>query len=103
MDLDPKYDNYDFPYEAKEPQNGHAGHLTEAQIAQVHQLRMMLEAAGVTDRLDTLTMVRSRVERAAFRRCRQLTTRITLLLTVSCSCASSVPASSMSSFLRRCM
>ncbi|KAH8707460.1 hypothetical protein MY5147_005342 [Beauveria neobassiana] len=58
MDIDPKYDNYDFPYEAKEAQNGHAGHLNEAQIAQVHQLRMMLEAEGFTERLDTLTLLR---------------------------------------------
>lgn len=57
MDLDKKYDNYDFPVEAAEPQDGHAGHLTEAQIAQVHQFRMMLEAEGFTDRLDTLTLV----------------------------------------------
>lgn len=57
MDLNPKYDDYDFPYEAKEPQNGHPGHLTEEQIAQVHQLRMLLEAEGFTDRLDTLTLV----------------------------------------------
>lgn len=57
MDLDPKYDNYDFPYEAAEAQDGHAGHLTEGQIAQVHQLRMMLEAEGITERLDTLTLV----------------------------------------------
>lgn len=102
MDLDPKYDHYDFPYEAKDPQNGHAGHLTEAQIAQVHQLRMMLEAEGVTDRLDTLTMVRSSAELAAFRRSRQLGTRATLLLTFACSCASSVPASSMSRSPSRC-
>lgn len=57
MDIDAKYDNYDFPYEAKEPQDGHAGHLKPDQIAQVHQLRMMLEAEGFTDRLDTLTLV----------------------------------------------
>lgn len=58
MDLDPKYDDYDFPYEAATPQDGHPGHLTEAQIAQVHQFRMLLEAEGFTDRLDTLTLVR---------------------------------------------
>ncbi|KYK57200.1 Sec14 cytosolic factor [Drechmeria coniospora] len=58
MDLDKKYDDYDFPHTAAEPQNGHAGHLTEGQIAQVHQLRMMLEAEGFTDRLDTLTLLR---------------------------------------------
>ncbi|OAA54234.1 Sec14 cytosolic factor [Cordyceps fumosorosea ARSEF 2679] len=56
MDIDAKYDHYDFPYEAKEPQIGHAGHLDAAQIAQVHQLRMMLEAEGLTERLDTLTL-----------------------------------------------
>ncbi|KAE8392194.1 CRAL-TRIO domain-containing protein [Aspergillus alliaceus] len=58
MDQNPKYDNYDFPYTAVMPQDGHAGHLTEQQIAKVHQLRMMLEAEGYTDRLDTLTMLR---------------------------------------------
>lgn len=58
MDIDKKYDNYDFPVTAAEPQDGHAGHLTEQQIAQVHQLRMMLEAEGYTARLDTLTLVR---------------------------------------------
>jgi hypothetical protein len=57
MDLNPKYDDYDFPYTAATPQDGHLGHLTEQQIAQVYQLRMMLEAEGYTDRLDTLTMV----------------------------------------------
>lgn len=57
MDIDPKYDHYDFPTECVEPLNGHAGHLTEEQIAQVHQLRMMLEAEGYKDRLDTLTLV----------------------------------------------
>lgn len=58
MDTNPKYDDYDFPIETAEAQDGHPGHLTEQQIAQVHQLRMMLEAEGFTDRLDTLTMVR---------------------------------------------
>ncbi|KND89300.1 Sec14 cytosolic factor, partial [Tolypocladium ophioglossoides CBS 100239] len=58
MDLDTKYDNYDFPYTAAEAPQGHAGNLTEEQIAQVHQLRMMLESEGYTDRLDTLTMLR---------------------------------------------
>lgn len=57
MDTDAKYDNYDFPYTAAEAQEGHPGHLTEMQIAQVHQLRMMLEGEGYTERLDTLTMV----------------------------------------------
>lgn len=58
MDLNPKYDDYYFPIKAAEEQTGHAGYLTEGQIAQVHQLRMMLEAEGFTDRLDTLTLVR---------------------------------------------
>ncbi|CAM1509092.1 Fc.00g028310.m01.CDS01 [Cosmosporella sp. VM-42] len=58
MDINPKYDDYDFPTQAAQKQDGHAGYLTEAQIAQVHQLRMMLEAEGLTDRLDTLTLLR---------------------------------------------
>ncbi|KAK2591600.1 cytosolic factor, phosphatidylinositol/phosphatidylcholine transfer protein [Conoideocrella luteorostrata] len=58
MDLDAKYDHYDFPTTAAEPQDGHAGYLTQQQIAQVHQLRMMLEAEGLKGRLDTLTMLR---------------------------------------------
>jgi len=57
MELDPKYDDYDFPVTAPVFQNGHPGHLTTAQQAQVHQLRMMLEAQGYTKRLDTLTLV----------------------------------------------
>lgn len=58
MDVNSKYDDYDFPHTALEPQDGHAGNLKEQQIAQVHQLRMMLEADGFTERLDTLTLVR---------------------------------------------
>ncbi|KZZ92417.1 Sec14 cytosolic factor [Moelleriella libera RCEF 2490] len=58
MDLDAKYDKYDFPTESAVPQDGHAGHLTPEKIAQVHQLRLMLEAEGYTDRLDTLTLLR---------------------------------------------
>ena len=57
MDVNPKYDNYDFPTKGPEKQDGHAGYLTEEQIAKVHQLRMLLEAEGLTDRLDTLTLV----------------------------------------------
>ena len=57
MDIDQKYDHYDFPTKAPVEQDGHAGYLTEQQIAQVHQLRLMLEAEGFTDRLDTLTLV----------------------------------------------
>ena len=57
MELDPKYDNYDFPTTAPTPQNGHPGHLTKEQQAAVYQLRMLLEAEGCTKRLDTLTLV----------------------------------------------
>ncbi|PNP81535.1 hypothetical protein FNYG_05049 [Fusarium nygamai] len=58
MDLNPKYDNYDFPIKGPEKQDGHAGYLTEDQIAKLHQFRMMLESEGCTDRLDTLTLLR---------------------------------------------
>ena len=58
MDLDPKYDDYDFPTTAPEPQSGHPGHTTKEQDAQVHQLRAMLEQEGYTERLDTLTLLR---------------------------------------------
>jgi hypothetical protein len=58
MEQNPKYDNYDFPLESINASEGHAGHLTEQQIAQVNQLRMMLEAEGYTARLDTLTLLR---------------------------------------------
>ena len=57
LQLDPKYDQYDFPVEAPIPQNGHPGYTTPAQDAQVSQLRMMLEAEGITDGLDTLCLV----------------------------------------------
>jgi len=58
MDLDPKYDDYDYPTTAPETQSGHPGHTTKEQDAQVHQLRAMLEQAGYKDRLDTLTLLR---------------------------------------------
>ena len=58
MDLSEKYDDYDFPHTQAASQDGHLGYLTDAQIAQVHQLRMMLESEGYAERLDTLTMVR---------------------------------------------
>jgi hypothetical protein len=58
MDLDPKYDDYDFPTTAPENQSGHPGHTTKEQDAQVHQLRAMLEKEGYTQRLDTLTLLR---------------------------------------------
>ncbi|CAI6339002.1 unnamed protein product [Periconia digitata] len=58
LKLDPKYDDYDFPTTAPVAQNGHPGHTTPEQDAQVHQLRSMLEAEGYTKNLDTLTMLR---------------------------------------------
>ncbi|KAF7198051.1 Sec14 cytosolic factor [Pseudocercospora fuligena] len=58
MELDPKYDHYDFPTTAPDPRPGHPGHTTKEQDAQVQQLRMMLEQAGYTKRLDTLTLLR---------------------------------------------
>ena len=57
MELDPKYDNYDYPTTAPVAQNGHPGFLTAVQQAAVHQFRLMLEAEGFTKRLDTLTLV----------------------------------------------
>ncbi|KAF6825520.1 Sec14 cytosolic factor [Colletotrichum plurivorum] len=58
QELDPKYDQFDYPTVAQTAQSGHPGHLTEEQKAQVAQLRLMLEAEGYTKRLDTLTMLR---------------------------------------------
>lgn len=61
---DPKYDHYDFPTVSVNNQSGHPGHTTPEQDAQVHQLRTMLEQAGYTDRLDTLTLVLYDTEKA---------------------------------------
>ncbi|KAH8593880.1 CRAL-TRIO domain-containing protein [Bisporella sp. PMI_857] len=58
LPLDPKYDDYDFPLKAAKPQSGHSGYTTAEQDAQVFQLRSKLEAAGYTDELDTLTLLR---------------------------------------------
>ncbi|PSN62697.1 SEC14 cytosolic factor [Corynespora cassiicola Philippines] len=58
LPLDPKYDNYDFPTTAPTPQNGHPGHTTPEQDAQIFQLRSLLEAEGYTKNLDTLTLLR---------------------------------------------
>jgi hypothetical protein len=58
MDLDPKYDDYDYPTTAPEWQSGHPGHTTKEQDAQVYQLRVMLEQEGYTERLDTLSLLR---------------------------------------------
>ena len=58
MELDPKYDDYDYPTTSPETQSGHPGHTTKEQNAQVHQLRTMLEQAGCKERLDTLSLLR---------------------------------------------
>jgi len=58
LELDPKYDDYDFPTTAPVAQNGHPGYLTAQQQAQVHQLRLLLESEGYKERLDTLTLLR---------------------------------------------
>ena len=58
MELDPKYDHYDFPTTAPETKSGHPGHTTKEQDAAVHQLRMHLEQDGITKNLDTLTLLR---------------------------------------------
>lgn len=57
QELDPKYDQYDYPTVAPTAANGHPGHLTPEQKAQVAQLRLMLESDGYDKRLDTLTLV----------------------------------------------
>lgn len=55
---DSKYDDYDYPTTSPEVKNGHPGHTTPEQDAQVFQLRSKLESAGFSERLDTLCMVR---------------------------------------------
>ncbi|RMZ85449.1 hypothetical protein DV737_g859, partial [Chaetothyriales sp. CBS 132003] len=58
MELDAKYDDYDYPTTASETQPGHPGHTTKEQDAQVYLLRMQLEQLGFSERLDTLTLLR---------------------------------------------
>ncbi|KAK1093155.1 cytosolic factor, phosphatidylinositol/phosphatidylcholine transfer protein [Friedmanniomyces endolithicus] len=58
MELDQKYDHYDFPTTAPETKPGHPGHTTKEQDAAVHQIRMLLEKEGYTKNLDTLTLLR---------------------------------------------
>ena len=57
LNSDSKYDNYDYPTTSPTAQNGHPGHTTPEQDAQVYQLRTQLEQAGYSERLDTLSMV----------------------------------------------
>ncbi|CAK7201885.1 cytosolic factor, phosphatidylinositol/phosphatidylcholine transfer protein [Sporothrix eucalyptigena] len=77
MELDPKYDNYDFPIVSPNDQSGHPGHLTAEQQAQVHQLRLMLEAQSYTKRLDTLTLLR-------FLRARKFDVNLAMKMFVDC-------------------
>lgn len=56
--FNPKYDQYDFPTTAPQPQPGHPGHTTPDQDAKVYQLRTELERLGYAERLDTLTLLR---------------------------------------------
>jgi len=57
-ELDPKYDDFDFPIITPNAAPGYSGHTTPQQDAQVFQFRTMLEQAGYTQRLDTLTLLR---------------------------------------------
>lgn len=57
LNLDQKYDDYDYPTISPTNLPGHPGHVSPQQEAQVHQLRMKLEQDGYTERLDTITLV----------------------------------------------
>lgn len=62
LNLDPKYDDYDYPTISQSKLPGHPGHVSPQQEAQIHQLRMKLEQHGCTERLDTITLVRMRFQ-----------------------------------------
>lgn len=57
MELDPHYDDYDYPTADSEACEGHIGNLTSAQQAKLQDLRSALVQEGYTSRLDTLTLV----------------------------------------------
>jgi hypothetical protein len=59
MATHPKYDNFTFPITNADSGSGHPGHTTPEQDEKVAQLRAELEAEDSTERLDTLTMVRT--------------------------------------------
>ena len=90
LELDPKYDNYDYPTIGPVPQSGHPGHLTKEQDAQVFQLRSQLEQAGYTERLDIHTMVNGAFHQV-----------LSIGLTIP-SCAFYEHGNSMSTWLRKC-
>lgn len=58
VELDPKYDHYDYPVVAPVAQKGHPGWTTKDEDAKLFQLRSMLEQEGYKEDLDTLTLVR---------------------------------------------
>lgn len=109
MELDPKYDDYDFPTKAPVEAPGHPGYLKPEEQAQLHQLRLMLEAEGYTKRLDTLTLVSLLKCRAGWRRTETRRREggswfrgASLANGVGNSFGSSAPASSTSWPPRRC-
>jgi hypothetical protein len=59
MAINPKYDNFTYPTINPESGSGHPGHTTAEQDEKVVQLRKELEEENYTERLDTLTLVRS--------------------------------------------
>lgn len=96
IQLDPKYDDYDYPIVAPVAQDGHPGHLTPEQAEKVKQLRTSLEGKGYTTRLDTLTLVCLSLKRSPWG------LMVHRLTHVSHSCGSCVPASSTSLPPRQC-
>ncbi|MCJ1381895.1 cytosolic factor, phosphatidylinositol/phosphatidylcholine transfer protein [Xylographa soralifera] len=77
MELDPKYDHYDYPTTSPSVQSGHPGHTNKQQDAQVFQLRTQLEQLGYTERLDTLSMLR-------FLRARKFNVELAKTMFVNC-------------------
>lgn len=93
-ELDPKYDDYDYPVVSPVAQDGHPGHLTPEQVEKLKQLRTTLEGKGYTARLDTLTLVCG--PRVAPKLCASMANARLY------SCASCAPASSTLLLPRRC-
>lgn len=93
MELNPKYDQYDYPIISPNKASGHPGHLDDKQMKAVQELRLKLESAGYTDRLDILTLV---CTNPLFQPPGER------WLTTDCSCDSCERASSMLLSPRRC-